>query len=338
MAATTLANIDFNSSTWKDIVLGEFTQKLGLLSSGLLMDAGSAIDSLDKGYTVTMPHWDTLSGEMDVITTSLTTTVNSLATYKDIAVWCEREKAWGADQMVRVVSGADPAAEVARQIAEYLANELHKIAINVLAGVFSVELATSHSTGTQFSGANIDIAGVQAARLLQGDNMENLKIALLNSKPYSDALLSGLITNTVVQGVANEQYRSGMVGQLLGMNPVMTDKLTATASVYPSYFGAPGAMVYKFRERPVSSETNANITRVSVGGLIFDIEKHRVALTAGGQDVLIIRFSGLAHVPGVQWDGTVVSNPTNTQLATASSWTKVATDNKLIRIVQLNTL
>ena len=38
-----------------------------------------------------MPKWDTLTGDTDVITSSLTTTVNSLGTSKDIGVWCERK-------------------------------------------------------------------------------------------------------------------------------------------------------------------------------------------------------------------------------------------------------
>ena len=31
MASTVLGDIDFNSSTWKDIFAGEFTDRLGLL-------------------------------------------------------------------------------------------------------------------------------------------------------------------------------------------------------------------------------------------------------------------------------------------------------------------
>ena len=35
MAATVLTDIDFNSSTWKDVVAGEFTQRLGFLTKEL---------------------------------------------------------------------------------------------------------------------------------------------------------------------------------------------------------------------------------------------------------------------------------------------------------------
>ena len=339
MASTNLSNIDFNSSTWKDIFAGEFTDRLGFLTSGAMASVNdSVISPDDKGYTVTIPHWNTLSGDTDVITSSLTTTVNSLATYKDIGVWCEREKAFGADQLVKVVSGADPAAEIARQMAQYIANEVHKQAMNVLAGVFSVELATTHSTGSTFAGGTINTDGILTAKQKLGDNQDQLTIALLNSKVYQDALRDGIITNNV-SGVSAEQFRSGMIGQMLGMNPVMTDKLTATSSVYPSYFAAPGAMIYKFRNRPVSIQSNANITRVNANGIIADIELYRNPTTGGGQDILIMRYSAVTHVPGVQYDGSgTATNPTNAQLATAANWTKVATDDKLIKIVELKTL
>lgn len=339
MSSTNLTNIDFNSSTWKDIFAGEFTDRLGFLTSGALAGVNdSVISPDDKGYTVTIPHWSTLSGDADVITSSLTTTVNSLATYKDIGVWCEREKAWGADQLVKVVSGADPAAEVARQMAQYVANEVHKQAMNTLAGVFSVELATTHSTGGEFAGATISNDGILTAKQKLGDNQDQLTIALMNSKVYQDALRDGIITNTIT-GIANEQFRTGMIGQMLGMTPTMTDKLTATATVFPSYFAAPGAMIYKFRNRPTSVQTNAVISRINANGIIADIELYRNSLTAGGQDILIMRYSALTHVPGVQYDGSGTStNPTNAQLATAANWTKVATDDKLIKIVELKTL
>lgn len=338
MAASTLANIDFNSSAFKDIMAGEFTDKLGLLTAGAMQSVpDNIVSSTDKGYTVSIPHWNTISGDADVISTSLTTTVNALATYKDIGVWCEREKAWGAEQIVKVVSGGDPTAEIAKQLANYLAVELHKQAVNTISGVFSVELATTHSTGSTYAGATINNDGILAAKQKLGDNQDMLTIALMNSKVYQDALRDGMITNPIMN-VANEQYRTGMVGKLLGMDATMTDKFTATSSVYPSYFCAPGSVIYKFRERTSMAQSNANLTRIVAGDLVAELELHRVALTNGGQDVLILRWSSLTHVPGVQFDGTVTSNPTNAQLATASSWTKVATDDKLIRIVELKTL
>lgn len=340
MAATTLSNIDFQSSTFKDIMAGEFTDRLALLTSGVMMNVpDNIVSSTDKGTTVSIPHWNTISGDSVSITGSFSTTVNALATYKDVGVWCEREKAWGSEQIIKVVSAADPAAEIARQLGQYLAVETHKQGVSVITGAFSVELATSHSTGNSFTGGTINNDGILTAKQKLGDNQDQLTNALMHSKVYQDALRDGIITNTIF-GVANEQFRSGTIGQMLGMTPVMTDKFTATSSVYPSYFAAPGALIYKFRERAAQAQSNANLVKINAGNnLIAELELHRVALSNGGQDVMILRWSNLVHLPGVYWDGTVTTPPTNTELATASSWTKISgIDDKLIKIVELKTL
>ena len=64
------------------------------------------------------------------------------------------------------------------------------------------------------------------------------------------------------------------------------------------------------------------------------MELVRDSATAGGVDGLIFRMSVLVHIPGVQWNGTVASNPTDAQLATGANWTKIAPDDKLIKLVQ----
>ena len=140
----------------------------------------SVISPDDKGYTVTIPHWEHYCGDTDVITSSLTTTVNSLATYKDIGVWCEREKHLSRPACKKLFQVQTLAAEIARQMAQYIANEVHKQAMNVLAGVFSVELATTHSTGSTFAGEQLTPDGI----LLQqnkklGDNQDQLTITLI---------------------------------------------------------------------------------------------------------------------------------------------------------------
>jgi len=79
------------------------------------------------------------------------------------------------------------------------------------------------------------------------------------------------------------------------------------------------------------------MNRFLVGNNV-EVELNRVATTNGGQDQFITRASFVTHVPGVAWAGTSTGNPTNTALATGSNWSKVASDDKLIRIVELQTL
>lgn len=330
MASTILTDVNFNSQVFKDTMLGEFTDRLGLLTSGLMVEAPeSVVSSNDRGYTVAIPHWNTLSGDSVQITTATSTTINNLTDYKDVGVWVEREKAWGADQMVSVVAGKDPTEEIARQLGMYGAIEVHRLALKTLTGVFTTALASTHSYNG--SGDVINPDSIVAAKLKLGDNSDMLKVIVMNSKVEADALKQKILT---YDNAGVDSYATGKVGNLLGLIPTISDKLAAVSSVYSSYIAAQGAMIYKLRNRVTNRFTNANQYKIGQ----FEVELNREAKTAGGQDELILRFSALTHVPGVAWQtGSVASNPTDAQLATGSSWSKVATDDKLIRIVELKT-
>ena len=333
MASTKLSDVNFASEVFAAQMQAAFTHKLELLNSGAMQPIPEQlVSSNSTGYTVAIPRWNVLSGDSAQITDSSTTSINNLADIKDIGAWVEREKAWGADTMVSIVAGKDVTAEIARQIGEYWAGEVHKSMVSTLTGVFTTELASTHV----FDGSPNVISknAVLSAKAKLGDNADKLTLAVMNSAVYNDAIREQLVT---VTPYADQVAQTGEVGFLLGMRTFQSDLLTATAGVYPTYLLAPGSLAYKFRNRPKNSLSAANIYTVNFGNLIVDIELNRVAKTAGGQDEIITRTSYLTHVPGVQFDGTVASNPTNAQLATGTTWTKVQTDNKLIPVVQLLT-
>lgn len=333
MASTILTDVNFQSETFAMQMQAAFTHKLELLNSGAMLPLPEElVSSNSTGYTVAIPRWNVLSGDSEQITSSSTTTVNNLTDIKDIAAWVEREKGWGADTMVSIVAGKDVTAEVARQIGEYWAGEVHKSMVSTLTGVTATALASTHV----YDGSPNVISknAVIAAKAKLGDNQDKLTLAIMNSAVYNDALREQILTETPY---ADQLAQTGAVGFLLGMRTFQSDLLTATAGVYPTYLLAPGSLAYKFRNRPKNSLSNANVFSVNFGNLIIDIELNRVTKTAGGQDEIITRASYLTHVPGIQFDGTVASNPTNAQLATGTTWTKVQTDNKLIPVVQLLT-
>jgi hypothetical protein len=325
MASTTLANVDLQSEVFKDLVSAYFTHRLAFLNS-LLVEAPDALIPPDsKGYTIAIPNVDSLTGDADQITSSLTTTVNAAGTWKDIGAWVEREKAWGADQIIKTIAGYDMVDEVAKQLGEYWANQLHGSAINLLTGVFGSALTSTHVKDD--SGNTINDNGVADTKQLLGDNADELTSIVLNSKVYTDAVKAGIVYQDGSIGGVRE---SGQVGKILGLNPFITDKLTVSSGVYSSYLGKAGSLIYKFRKRQ-----RQNLTAAEVYDLGFiEVEKYRVSTTGGGQDVLISRASYLVHCPGVQFDGTVTSNPTDAELATSTTWTKVADDDKKIKILQ----
>lgn len=325
MASTVLTDVDFQSSTFKDAVQGYFTQRLALLNNLAIEAPDELISPMEKGYTVSIPEFEALDGDSVQITTTTSTTVNNLSTFKDIAAWVEREKAWGADQIIKTISGYDVADEIARQLGEYWAGEVHKSAVSTLTGVFATALASTHSYDD--SGNTINIDGLAAAKQLLGDNADLLNVIVMNSKVKTDAVKDKIVT---YDKAMVDSYSSGDVQMIMGLRPYVTDKLTPSAGVYKSYIGRPGSMIYKFRQRQKANLTNAEVFDLGM----IEVEKYRVSTTGGGQDVLISRASYLTHVPGVQFDGTVTSNPTNAQLATGTTWTKVADDDKKIQLIE----
>jgi hypothetical protein len=336
MAETKITDVKFASEIFASTFRAAFTNKLELLNSGVLLNLPEElVSSNSTGYTVAVPRWNVLSGDADKIVDGLTTTINGLTDFKDVAAWMEREKAWGADEMVKVISGKDATQEIARMLGEYWANQLHKSAVNHLTGVFTTSLASTHVyNATATTDKLISKENVLRVKGKLGDSAPYLTNVLMNSSIYLDAIRNQLITDG---GYTDAISQTGKIEMLLGSKTFQTDTLEATAGVYPTYFAAQGAMGFKFRNRGKNTQSNQNFFTISVGGIIIDVELYRNSISNGGIDALISRVSYLTHVPGVQFDGTVASNPSDTELATGTTWTKVQTDNKLIPIVQLLT-
>lgn len=341
MASTKLSDINFQTPLFADHLFGEFTSRVAFLTSGVLQNAGNVRVqgvplSQATGYSVAIPKFAALSGDSAQITDSSSTSIESLGDVKDIGVWVEREKAWGADEMLQVVSGVDVTAEVARQIGGYWARELHRIAGRTRTGVFATALATTHSTGATFTGGLISYEAIAAVKQLLGDNKDLMTDMIWHSKVQNDALNARILYNDTD---TRQGYMSGQVPMVAGMRTHMQDAtLEAVASVYSSYVAAQGSMIYTLRDRRKNSLSNANqftITSPELG-MSIDIELNRVAKTAGGQDEIITRASIMTHVPGVAYSSATM-NPTDAQLATGGNYTKVYTDDKLIRIAQLKT-
>ena len=324
MAASQLTDINYQSDYFKATLKGRFTHKLGLIQGIMTEAPDSVISSNELGELVTIPQWKKLSGDSVQITSSTTTTINAMQTFKNVGVWVEREKAWGAADVLRFIGDKDAGVALADMIAEYWAAELQAIGLNVLSGCFATALAATHVLDD--AGVTVTPERLIDAKLKLGDNADKFKYMITNSKVAGD--LEKLKLLTYDTGGA-ETFVNGMIPRILNMALIQDDTLTATANVYKSYLSQPETMIYKLRNRAGSSITNKDI--FNVGGI--EIELVRAGTTAGGIDQFITRTSMLVHLNGMAYAG--ATNPTNATLATGASWTKAADDDKLIGIVQV---
>ena len=324
MTQLLLSGVNYQSESFGRVLAGMFSHKLSLLNNIITLAPDQIIAPVEGDYA-SVPQWNALSGDADVITNGLTTTINAPSQFKHRAVWVEREKAWGADEIIMTIAGSqhDGTTAIANMIGEYWANQMHNTGISVITGAAADALAASHVYDD--SGATISKEKGSQAKLKLGDNADKLKSAVMNSKVYTDALVG----NMIATAMGDNLIRTGNLDQFLGMNVYQSDKLTEIAGVYQSIFGMPGAMLYKTRPRKNAALSNAN--KFNVGNL--EVELYRNSITNGGYDALITRLSYCVVIPGVQYDDTGGVNPTETVLATSTSWTKVQTDDKLIPLV-----
>lgn len=330
MAQTALTDVNFQSNAFLDTLTGEFTNQVGLLNA-IAMEAPDAyVDPNQKGQFITLPKWNTLSGDLEVITTGVDVTLNKLTDYIDKSVWLERQVAFSAEEIVTIVAGAqkDPTKETATQFAKYMAEKLVGTIYAMLKGVFATTLATTHVFDDYTAGNTINQNGLVAAKQKLGDNSGFLTALCTHSKVASDALVAGIVREAT-RGGAPDPFITGSMPTILGMNIQESDLLAPVADLYNTFIGRPGSIIYKFGKRDKPMLSNANIIQL---GNNIDMELYRNSINSGGIDALIFRMRMMVHVPGVSWNVTTVS-PTDAQLATGSNWNKVVSDNKLIKLV-----
>lgn len=324
-----ITDFNYNDESFQDQLMAEIVDKLAFQSSGLLQEAATIKD--DAGDYVVITQYPTVADGIQRIVSNTDLNVYDFSDYKQRAAWMTRGNAWGVEDLVNVIAKKDPIAEIVRQVSNMVAKAVQDSAINALTGIMATELATTHSTGNTYAGGTISYPAILGAKQLLGDSQQQLTIAVGNSKVFND--MAGVDINVFPAGIGNEAARSGASLRLAGMNGWMEDALTVSAGVYSTYFAAPGAVVFKFGgwERRASDGSGRLVKSM------IDFEFDRAALTGGGTDIFIFRVKYLVHPLGMQYDATGGTNPTDAVLATGTSWTKVADDNRKIKVVQLKT-
>lgn len=329
MAQTALSDLNFQTAAFKEAFSATFTDKLKIYNQLLTNAPDTLVSPNDRGYFVSLPFFNATSERMTQIASGTDLTPDKLTQRLERAAWLEREIAFSSEQINMIVAAQDPTVEAALQAGTVLAKEVQYAAISALTGVFTTALLSTHVLDD--SSNTISDVQLLAAKLKLGDSMEDLKVMLANSKVYGDMITKKIL---IEAGANVNTFESGIVGQALGMQVGAEDALTAAAGVYKSYLAAPGSVLFKFRNRPTQAYSSASFARVATpAGVTADFELDRSALASGGVDTLIIRASFLVHPVGMRWSD-ATSNPSDTQLATGSNWTKAVTDDKLIKMVQ----
>ena len=301
--------------------------KSGIAASDPVISARCAAAGFG-GKTVNLPFWGDLDGDDEVIADAgsdggdTTLAIAKLSAGQDVAVITRRAKAFGVTDLAVDLAGDDPMAWIASRIGAYWARRDEAKLLKTLAGVFG-----KSTTGT---GSDVSYAGDDLTLDLSSETLG--KTTLLTAAQLlgdRKAALTGLAMNSAAETALSSidaqstLYRpsdaKGTLPTYNGRAIVMDDNLgydasTKVAEIY--LFGA-GAVALDEVPSKVPFETG------------------RDPLKNGGQDFVVSRHAGIAHVRGIAWQGTAAgASPTNDELAKPANWKKVY-DTKDIRVVKL---
>lgn len=301
-----------------DYVVQRTMELSNVLNSGIAT-TDSDFDQRASGPNtlVNMPYFNDLTGDSEVMTDSGALTPGKIGTDKDVARKQGRARAWGANGLSALLSGADPMGAIANLAAQYWARERQKILLATLQGVFASASMSSkvHDISALTGGAEL-ISGASFidANQLMGDAKDSLTAVAMHS-----AVESYLAKQQLIDYV-QEAGQSIRVPYFMGKRVIVDDGMpydtgTGVASAY--LFGT-GALAW------------GNGSHPNIVGTEID----RDSLASSGEDFLINRQIFILHPRGVKFTEAAVAGtfPTNAELADGTNW-ELVYEPKAVRMV-----
>lgn len=294
--------------------------KSGIAASDPIIAARCAAAGFG-GKTVNLPFWGDLDGEDEVISDAGTDGADtSLALAKisagqDVAVITRRAKAFGITDLAVDLAGNDPMAWIASRIGTYWARRDEAKVLKALSGIFGTgEAYAGKDLTLDLSSETLGKTTLLTAAQVLGDRKATLTGLAMNSA--AETALSSIDAQSSLYRPSDAK---GTLPTYNGRAIVMDDNLAydSSSKVAEIYLFGAGAIALDEVPSKVPFETG------------------RDPLKNGGQDFVVSRHAGIAHVRGIAWKGSAAgASPTNEELATPANWQKVY-DTKDIRVVKL---
>ncbi len=306
-------------AVFADYVTARTTTLSALVQSGIAVSNRQIQAAVAGGGDyASLPYWGDISGDSEVLpdgeTANAALTPGQITAAVQQCVKQFRGRAWSANDMAAMVAGNDPMASIAGGVALWWVRDEQTRLIKILTGLFAVggALAATHLYDVSGGGRKLDGEAVLEGAQLLGDHKDMLVAIAMHSAKHS-----GLQAKNLVEYVRDPTTNEVLYSTYLGKRVIIDDGCPYAGGVYTSYLFGAGAIARADVPVKVPAETQ------------------RYALA--GNDVLVSRQGLVLHPAGCTYvSGTGGRNPSNTVLATASSWTKVWAA-KQIRIVCLKT-
>lgn len=278
-------------------LIQETTKTNNFLNSGIASSDPAVIIS-EGGRTVNIPFFKELSANDELLDETTALTVNNITADKDVAAIHARSVAFGATDLSKLFSGADPIAAMRVQLGNFWSQKFTDIILNTLTGIFGVAALADNVLDNS---ANVLSADVMSdAMFLLGDKSAKITAIAMHSKVLAKLKKLDLIS-TVQPSTLEPAYNTYMTKRIIIDDAIVPVSGSGATAVYPIYLFGAGALAY--------NENNVLAT----------YEQDRDILAK--QDVFTSTRVFTMHPRGVKWIGTPVgSTPSNSELATSTNW------------------
>jgi len=302
MAYGVLSNLELPESFTND-VFNLSVESSKVFQSGAVQDITAQMPVAPSEGNVKMPFWNDLSGNSQLAHSGVDLTVGSINQGQDIATVLSRAAVFGAHDLSAALKGEDPIGVIASLFGAYWGREFDRITIqNVIAAMSTTASGASMAANVlnigSLSGslAYVDAESMIDAAGLLGEFEDRLAAVAMHSAVEQNLRKQGLID--VERGEDRVPIRTYQ-----GRPVIVTDRLTATTSVYPILFLGSGCVGYAQGTPKVSEEVT------------------RDALTNGGQEALVQRKLFALHPRGIAFTATPAGETaTDAELANAAKW------------------
>lgn len=313
-------------TSWDEMIIPSELRDRTQIDMAKLLDfmfRGAAVrENVGPGEFVNVRGFNELTGSDVVMSKGGVYDVESINQFEDISPVCRRIKVYGAEDLAKIASGADPMGAIARQISNYFSNVMGAALLNSLVGIFAtggpLNLTNLHDKYNNTTPVYLTPAVGAVAMAKIGDNMDSLGVIFMHSGTYATLLAAGYLEtnqNLSAYGITND----GSIKTFMGKPVLVSDKcpLTVGTGTYPneyiSYFCALGSLGFGI-QKDVNPETGRDA-------------KNKL-------DYISTDVHFAPHVNGIKWNVTT-TNPTNAQLATATNWALTYSDAKFVKVVAI---
>lgn len=296
-------------------VIDRTTEKSEIMNAGVIVNDPQLNQLVTGGGTVlTMPMWNDLDGESQVLSDGADITADKITSKKELATVLIRGKAWAAHDLAGALAGDDPMGAIVNLVSDWWVRDEKKQIMSILKGVFLCSAMNDHVLNVTEKGDGLISADVVLdAKQLLGDAADQLTMIYMNSATFTQ-----LQKQNMIQYIPAAESRISLP-TYLGYRVIMDDTITATTDLTYTYLLSAGAI-----RRGIG---------VPVSMVSTETDRDSLAST----DYLINRQAKVLHPRGMSWKGSgsiTGPTPSNTELATGTNWERSA-DAKKIGMVQI---